>query len=237
MSQEGHPVCFASRTLNNHERNYSATDKEFLAIIWSINYFRPYLYGRKFKIRTDHQPIKYLQAKYKGKDLSRRHQRWLLKLGEYDYDIEYLKGKNNKVADFLSRVENHENRENINEYTFSKDMLDNISDLNIIGNIEEESDCNDTMHSAEENLNDHFYIKDEIVNKYKTQIILTNNKVQEMKKLHNKRIIFIAESDFDNMGEIFKKYLMKGLVGIYSELSMHKYNIVQQKLIQMFSND
>lgn len=231
LSQEGHPVCFASRTLNNHERNYSATDKEFLAIIWSVNYFRPYLYGRKFKIRTDHQPIKYLQAKYKGKDLSPRHQRWLLKLGEYDCEIEYLKGKENKVADFLSRLENDENRENIKE-----DMEDNTSDLNIIGNIEE-SDCDATIHSTEENINDHFYIKDEIVNKHKTQIILTNNKVEEMKMLHNKRIIFIAESDFDNMGEIFRKYLTKGLVGIYSELSMHKYNIVQQKLIQMFSND
>lgn len=237
LSQEGHPVCFASRTLNNHERNYSATDKEFLAIIWSINYFRPYLYGIKFTIRTDHQPIKYLQAKYKGKDLSPRHQRWLLKLGEYDYNIEYLKGKENKVADFLSRLENNENVKNIKEDTFLKKSDDNTSDINIIGNIEEESECNATIHSAEENLNDHFYIKDDIVNKYKTQIILTDNKVEEMKMLHNRRIIYIAESDFNNMGEIFKKYLTKGLVGIYSELSMHKYNIVQQKLIQMFSND
>lgn len=229
LSQEGHPVCFASRTLNNHERNYSATDKEFLAIIWSVNYFRPYLYGRKFKIQTDHQPIKYLQAKYKGKDLSPRHQRWLLKLGEYDCDIEYLKGKENKVADFLSRLENNENTENIRE--------DNNSDLNLIGNIEEESECNATIHSTEENLNDHFLIKEGIVNLYKTQIILTNNKTEEMRMLHNKRIIFIAESDFDNMEEIFRKYVTKGLIGIYSELSMQLYNIVQQKLIQMFSND
>ncbi|GBP07762.1 Retrovirus-related Pol polyprotein from transposon 17.6 [Eumeta japonica] len=154
LSQEGHPVCYASRTLNDHERNYSATDKEFLAIIWSVGYFRPYLYGRKFKIRTDHQPIKYLQAKYKGKDLSPRHQRWLLKLGEYDCEIEYLKGKENKVADFLSRLENSENMENTKEGTFLKNVEDNTSDLNVIGNIEDESDCNATIHSAEENLAD-----------------------------------------------------------------------------------
>ena len=82
LSQEGHPVFYASRTLNNHDRNYSATDKEFLAIMWSVNYLRPYLYGKKFKILTDHQPIKYLHAKYRGKYLSPRHQRWLLKLGD-----------------------------------------------------------------------------------------------------------------------------------------------------------
>lgn len=67
--------------------------------MWSVNYLRPYLYGRKFKILTDHHPIKYLHAKYRGKDLSPWHQRWLLKLGEYRFDIEYLKGKENKVAD------------------------------------------------------------------------------------------------------------------------------------------
>jgi len=70
LSQDGHPICFASRTLNNHEKNYSATDKEFLAILWSVNYFRPYLYGNKFKILTDHQPIKFLHSKHKGKDIS-----------------------------------------------------------------------------------------------------------------------------------------------------------------------
>ncbi|GBP03435.1 Retrovirus-related Pol polyprotein from transposon 297 [Eumeta japonica] len=67
LSQEGHPVCFASRTLNNHERNYSATDKEFLAILWSVNYLRPYLYGRRFKIFTDHQPIKFLHTNIEEK--------------------------------------------------------------------------------------------------------------------------------------------------------------------------
>ncbi|GBP04513.1 Retrovirus-related Pol polyprotein from transposon 17.6 [Eumeta japonica] len=96
LSQEGHPVCYISRTLNNHEKNYAATDKEFLAIIWSVNYLRPYLYGRKFKILTDHQPIKFLNSKYNGKDMSPRHQRWLLKLGEYDFEIDYIKGKENR---------------------------------------------------------------------------------------------------------------------------------------------
>lgn len=234
LSQEGHPVCFASRTLNNHERNYSATDKEFLAILWSVHYFRPYLYGKKFQIFTDHQPIKFLHSKYKGKDMSPRHQRWLLKLGEYDFVIEYIKGKENKVADFLSRIE----KSNEEDKTNPQESLRNEINFNNVNNHEENDNVSMvTVHSAEENLHDHFFIKEEIVNKYKTQIILTNNKVQEFKEIHGKRIIFIAECDLIHMGEIFRKYIGKGKIGIFSELSEHTYNTVQEKLIEMFSND
>lgn len=210
LSQEGHPVCYASRTLNNHERNYSATDKEFLAIIWSVNYFRPYIYGRKFKILTDHQPIKYLHSKYRGKDMSPRHQRWLLKLGEYQFEIEYLKGKENKVADFLSRIENSE--DTISEEAGGKNTKVEKTDIvNFfsVNNIEDDVTMA-TVHSADEELGDNFFIKEEIVNKYKTQIILTNNKIEEFKEVHGKRIIFIAESDFNTMGEIFRRYISKG---------------------------
>lgn len=231
LSQEGHPVCYASRTLNNHERNYSATDKEFLAIMWSVNYFRPYVYGRRFKILTDHQPIKFLHSKYKGKDMSPRHQRWLLKLGEYQFDIEYLKGRENKVADFLSRIENSED-------TISEEMEGkNTEILKFLVNNIEDNESMATVHSAEEDLGDHFSIKEEIVNKYKTQIILTNNKIEELKIIHGKRIIFIAESDFEEMGNIFKRYITKGKIGIYAEISDHSYNKVQEKLIEMYSND
>ena len=105
LSQEGHPICFVSRTLNNHEKNYSVTDKEFLAIVYSVNYFRPYIYGSHFKVITDRAPIKFLNSKYKGKEFSQRNQRRILKLQEYNFDIEYIQGKDNKVADFLSRIE------------------------------------------------------------------------------------------------------------------------------------
>jgi len=63
LQQEGHPVCFASRTLNSHEQNYSATERELLAIVWGTGYFRPYLYGTKFQILSDHQPLRWLFAK------------------------------------------------------------------------------------------------------------------------------------------------------------------------------
>lgn len=148
---------------------------------------------------------------------------------------DYVKGKENRVADFLSRIENINRDKKL--LTNNQEDTENKSKFNTINNIEDDNISMATAHSAEENLQDHFYIKEEIVNKYKTQIVLTNNKTEELKILHGKRIVFIAENDFGILDEIFKKYVSKGKIGIFSELSDHNYNIVQEKLIELFSND
>lgn len=98
------PVAFASRTLSVTECKYSTIEKELLSIVWATKYFRPYLYGRKFIIYTDHRPLTWIMSL---KDPNSKLTRWRLKLEEYDYTIVYKKGKYNTNADALSRVVIH----------------------------------------------------------------------------------------------------------------------------------
>ena len=72
-----------------------------MATVWAIKRLRQYLLGRKFIIQTDHQALKWLKN---CKDPSSRLMRWRLRLEEYDYEIEYRKGKENGAADALSRM-------------------------------------------------------------------------------------------------------------------------------------
>jgi len=146
LQQDEHPICFASRTLNEHERNYSTTEKELLAIFWSVNYFRPYIYGAKFDLLTDHQPLKWLFVKTKGKDANQRLQRWVLRLAEYNINVDYIKGKENNVADFLSRINTETNEINLVQENREEDLR---SEASMSNNVDENED-QDTIHSQEE---------------------------------------------------------------------------------------
>lgn len=94
------PISFASRTLNPAEQNLSTIEKEMLAITWAVKHFRPYLYGRKFTLRTDHKPLQWLHSL---KEPNSKLMRWKLLMEEYDYTVEFIKGRSNCVADCLSR--------------------------------------------------------------------------------------------------------------------------------------
>lgn len=103
------PIAYASRTLNTSEINYSTIEKELLAIVWATKYFRPYLFGRKFKIMTDHRPLQWIMN---IKEPNSRLTRWRLKLSEYDFSVIYKQGKYNCNADALSRIEIHNEEAN-----------------------------------------------------------------------------------------------------------------------------
>ena len=83
-------VVAYSKTLDNTQKNYSVTDKELLACVKCMQFFRKYLIGRQFKLRTDHKAIQYMKD---TKNDNARLFRWAIKLSDYDYEIEYVKGE------------------------------------------------------------------------------------------------------------------------------------------------
>ena len=96
-----HPVAFGSRALHGAEVNYHSTKLEFLAMKWSIEHFQMYLLGCHFKVHTDNNPLMYSLT---SPNMDAMKQRWINELAEYDYSLEYQKGKNNTVANALSRI-------------------------------------------------------------------------------------------------------------------------------------
>jgi len=94
-------IAYASRVLNSSEINYSTIEKECLVIIFGIKHFRPYLWGKKFKIITDHRPLVWL---FNVSDMNSRLARWRMLLQEFDYEIVYKPGSEHNNADALSRI-------------------------------------------------------------------------------------------------------------------------------------
>ncbi len=93
-------VGYFSKKLKNTEVRYLTTDREALAIVLACRQFHHYLWGTKFVIRTDHQPI---TTVFRQRTKSPRMKRWMLEMREYRFRVEYKKRKTNVVADQLSR--------------------------------------------------------------------------------------------------------------------------------------
>lgn len=100
------PVAFASRTLSQTERNYAQIDREALALLFGVKKFHQYVFGRAFKLLTDHKPLLGLlhQAKPVPAVMSPRMLRWSLQLSAYNYELLYVPGSKLSHADVLSRL-------------------------------------------------------------------------------------------------------------------------------------
>ena len=96
-----HPVAFRSRALHGAEVNYHSIKLEFLAMRWSIEHFQTYLLGCCFKVCTDNNPLSYFLTSL---NMDAIKQRWINELGKYNFSLKYQKGKNNTMADALSRI-------------------------------------------------------------------------------------------------------------------------------------
>ncbi|UYV83582.1 NADK2 [Cordylochernes scorpioides] len=97
---KAYPVQYFSRALRVHERNYTISELECLAIVESVEKFRVYLMGRKFTIFSDHHALQWLKT---IKNPSGRLFRWSLRLSCYEYEVRYIKGALQHEADLLSR--------------------------------------------------------------------------------------------------------------------------------------
>ena len=98
-----HPIAYASRALNNAQKNYGITELETLAVVWSITHFHPYLYGHSVTILTDHSAVKSVLG---APTLSGKHARWWTRVygrGIKEIEIQFRSKRENVVADSLSR--------------------------------------------------------------------------------------------------------------------------------------
>lgn len=100
LSQEGKPIAYFSEKLTNSRTRYSTYDKEFYAIIRTLSHWHHYLISKEFILYSDHEALQFINGQHK---LKSRHARWVEILQAYTFLIKHKSGKQNQVADALSR--------------------------------------------------------------------------------------------------------------------------------------
>uniref|UniRef100_A0A8C7YWC8 Gypsy retrotransposon integrase-like protein 1 n=1 Tax=Oryzias sinensis TaxID=183150 RepID=A0A8C7YWC8_9TELE len=103
LMQNGKPIAFASRALTQTERGYAQIEKEFLALVFSMEKFHQFTYGRKVTVQSDHKPLENI-VKKPLLSAPKRLQRMMLRIQKYDVDVMYVPGKDMLLADTLSRA-------------------------------------------------------------------------------------------------------------------------------------
>ncbi|KAA3476892.1 polyprotein [Gossypium australe] len=100
LQQQGRPVAYFSKALGVRHQALSIYEKEILVVLLAVRKWHAYLVGRHFKIRTDHQSLRFLSDQVA---VTLFQQRWVAKMLGYDFEVSYKKGINNRAADALSR--------------------------------------------------------------------------------------------------------------------------------------
>jgi hypothetical protein len=95
------PVSYFSKRLTAQQQKYHTSERELLAIVLAIEYFKQFLYGKHFVILSDHQPLRTILT---AEELSSRLSRWLVRLQIFDFTIVYRPGNKHNNADALSRL-------------------------------------------------------------------------------------------------------------------------------------
>lgn len=203
------PIAYASRTLNTSEINYSTIEKELLAIVWATKYFRPYLFGRTFKIVTDHRPLQWVMN---IKEPNSRLTRWRLKLSEYNFTVVYKPGKSNTNADALSRIQI--NSDDINSLAVNPSIRCTSRSSTLTANSSSTLTANSsstltasschTVHTSQENPILEIPISDIPLNRFTNQICFVISNIQKKNptitkpfETHTKTIIHLSETSLE----------------------------------------
>lgn len=99
-----HPICYMSTKFKSYQRNYSTIEKEAIALFMALEKFEIYLSNpsQKFIVYSDHNPLQFVS---RMKNKNQRLTRWWLTLQSYNMEIRHIKGKDNLIADALSRAQ------------------------------------------------------------------------------------------------------------------------------------
>jgi hypothetical protein len=94
------PIGYFSKYLNKTERKYATNEKELMALVMSMKHWRVYLLGKRFIAFTDHKPLQWIMIM---QNPPAKLARWLLTIGDYDFELQFRKGSENANADAISR--------------------------------------------------------------------------------------------------------------------------------------
>ena len=114
-----HPIAYASHVMNETEQRYHSNKQEFLTLKWVVTeqfheYLSPYGKNRnEFVVCTDNNPLTYI---FSSANLDAAGQCWVARLTSYNFSLEYQKGKDNTMADFLSQMNECLSEEEVQEY-------------------------------------------------------------------------------------------------------------------------
>ena len=191
--QEAGIVGYFSRELTKAGKNYPTIEKEALAVIATIQHFRTILYGMKIKIQTDHSNLTFLKN-----SISQRIARWRILLNEYEYCIDYMPGKLNSCADWLSRLPAQKNE--FSEANNKKERNNNIISELSVKSLITETAIEDTTEDKER-LNKNKYLK------------LEDEKLKSItKNMHTNLNHLCASRFFATMNEIYELQNQKKII-------------------------
>jgi hypothetical protein len=222
QEEEGErPIGFCSRRLNKTEEAYSATERELLAILFTIQNFKQYLYGapKQFIVYSDHKSLSYdLNVSNVGSRIAKMRS----KLEDYHLEIRHIPGKDNIAADTLSRFPPNietdaEKKKALVTTRNQQKKLDEIVDKNqpdisksqtpdrpIPSEIEEKS-YNNFLHSFQtKNLyNKNVIINSSHISKEEIEVFITDSKLEVLSEKH--RLLLQEQKDLTNIVEIENK--------------------------------